>query len=159
MDVVWEDEVPGPLGILPVLEAVSVNRRFPPGIEMPFVTRRGDVQTLARLEVHTRSGEMEFQAVLVLVSHPKDVVAVRPQPGKSMAFEALNDPLLHPPGNALALLFLEGEDPVGVPLLEVQRVDDSGRAVGISAHDLRVHIPMLFEKVIHKATPACPTSP
>jgi hypothetical protein len=159
MDVVREDEVPGPVGILPVLEAVSVNRRFPPSVEMPFVTRRGDVQTHARLEVHTWSGEVEFQPVLVSVPHPQDVIAVKLQPGKGVALEALDDPLLHLPGYALALLFLEGEDAVGVPLTEIQGVDDSGRAVGIPAHDFRVHIPLLFEKVVHEATPACSASP
>jgi hypothetical protein len=159
MDVVREDKVPRPHWILPVLEGVSVNRRFPPGVEMPFVTRRGDVQTLTRLEIHTRGGEVEFQAVLVLVPHPQDVVAVRFQPSKGMAFEALDDALLHLPGNALALLFLEGENPVCVPLLEGQRVDDSGRAVGISAYEFRVYIPLFFEKVVHEATPACSASP
>jgi hypothetical protein len=60
MDVIREDEVSGPHRILPILEAVSVYRRFPPRIEMPFVTRRGDVQTLARLKVYARSGEVEL---------------------------------------------------------------------------------------------------
>jgi hypothetical protein len=92
---------------------------------------------------------VEFQPVLVLVPYPQDVVAVGLQSGKGVALEAVDDPLLHIPGNALALLFLERKNAVGVPLLEVQRVDDSGRAVGTPAHNLGVHIPLLFEKVVH----------
>jgi hypothetical protein len=159
MYVVREDEVSGPRRILPILEAVSVNRHFPPGVEMPFVTRRGDVQALTCLKVHAGSGEVKLQPALVPVPHPENVVAVRLQPGKGVTFEALDDLLLHVSGNALTLLFLEGENSVCVSLVKVQRVDDSSRAAGIAAHDLRVHIPLFFEKVVHEATPTCSASP
>jgi hypothetical protein len=157
--VVGKDEVPLPLRALPVLEPVPVNRRFAPALEVPLVSRRGNVQALARRELHPGSREVEFKAPLVLVAYPQDVVAVALDPGKGMALEAVDDLLLHLASETSALLAVEGQDAVGVPLLEVEGVNEPGRPLGVPPHHLGVDVPLLLEEVLDQAAPAHPASP
>ena len=151
-----KNEVPGHLGVLRVHEVVALRRQLAPRFVVALVSGRGDVEAFAAREFHARGGEVKLQALLVLVAHPQDVVLVGFEAGEGVLLEAVDEPLLHVDVHAFALLAREGDDAVGVALLEVEGVDEVGRSVRVASDHLGVDVPVLLREVVHELAAARP---
>lgn len=115
--------------------AVGLVHQVAQAVEGTFITRRGDVEATPAVQLHAWRAEMQLDAILMSVAHPKAGVAVGIEPGEGDLLETVDHLLLLVLGGGV--LAGEADDTGTIGPLVRAGVDQVGHALGIAADDLR----------------------
>lgn len=131
-------EADGLAGALPrhrIVPAVFLVQNIAQGVVMLLVAGRRDVEAAPADKLHARRHEMQLDAALVCVAHPKHIALVGFEAGKGKALEGVHHlPLL---GRVRRVLGRKGDDAGAIGPLVRAGVDQRAHAVGIAAQHFR----------------------
>ncbi len=118
-------------GICP---AVRLVHEVAQAVEGALIAGRGDIEATPAMQLHAWRAEMQLDAILVGVTHPKAGIAVGIEAGEGDLLEAVDHLLLLVLGRDV--LACEADDASTVGPLVWAGVDQVDRELGVSAHDL-----------------------
>ncbi len=132
------DEADGLAGALRrhrVIPAVFLIQNIAQGIVVLLVARRRDVEAAPARKLHARRHEMQFDASLVCVAHPKHIALVGFEAGKGKVLEGVHHlPLL---GRVRRVFRREGDDAGAIGPLVRAGVDQRAHALCVALQHLR----------------------
>lgn len=115
--------------------AVFLVQDIAQGVVVLLVAGRRDVETAPAHQLHARRHEVQLDAVLMGVAHPKHIALVGFETGKGKVLERVHHlPLL---GGVRRLFLCEGNDAGAIGPLVRASVDQRAHSVGIAAQHLR----------------------
>lgn len=129
------DGLAGALRCHRVIPAVFLVQNIAQGVVMLLVAGRRDVETAPARKLHARRHEMQLDASLVCVAHPKHIALVGFEAGKGKVLEGVHHLSLL--GRVRPVFSREGDDAGPIGPLVWTGVDQRAHAVGIAAQHFR----------------------